>query len=320
MRRQTIQIPRSKCTRVERLAVRLERLEQSLHAARRRRLCAARDRPASPRSQAVERSRHAEGRVVLLDFGLTSDVGGCRQSTRTRASWSARRSTCRPSRRRTVARAGERLVQRRRDALRGAHRATPVRGPTAPRDRAQAPRGSAVAAFDSRQTCRPTSTSCACDCLRAIRRSGPMARRSWLCSAAHRRPPTLQLAANKAPRFVGRRSASSMRSAQAFRDSREGRPVAAIVRGSSGMGKSALVRQFLDEVAIPSGAIVLEGRCYERESVPYKGLDSVIDALTIVPRGATPRAARRDAAARHPGARTAVPGAPTRFRRSPIRA
>src|SRR5262249_43845126 len=44
---------------------------------------------------------------------------------------------------------------------------------------------------------------------------------------------------------------------------------AVFVRGSSGMGKSALVRRFLELVG--EDAIVLRGRCYERESVPYKG-------------------------------------------------
>jgi hypothetical protein len=46
------------------------------------------------------------------------------------------------------------------------------------------------------------------------------------------------------------------------------------------MGKSALAQQFLDELQEGYGAIVLRGRVFERESVPYKAFDGVIDALT----------------------------------------
>jgi hypothetical protein len=65
----------------------------------------------------------------------------------------------------------------------------------------------------------------------------------------------------------------------AFADARS-RTVAVYVHGESGIGKSQLVRHLLDEVA--GEATVLEGRCYERESVPYKTLDTVVDAVTGV--------------------------------------
>ena len=57
-------------------------------------------------------------------------------------------------------------------------------------------------------------------------------------------------------------------------------PVTVMLRGPSGIGKSALVRQFLQEVQTrdPS-TIVFTGRCYEQESVPYKAVDSLIDDL-----------------------------------------
>jgi Cdc6-like AAA superfamily ATPase len=67
----------------------------------------------------------------------------------------------------------------------------------------------------------------------------------------------------------------------AFRDSRRGHPVIVLVEGESGVGKSTLVRRFAQKLTLElPGTVVLAGRCYERESVPYKAFDGVVDALS----------------------------------------
>src|SRR5260370_12717464 len=60
----------------------------------------------------------------------------------------------------------------------------------------------------------------------------------------------------------------------------EGQTVSVYIHGSSGMGKTALVRHFLDQIKREANVMVLQGRCYERESVPYKALDGVVDNLS----------------------------------------
>lgn len=67
---------------------------------------------------------------------------------------------------------------------------------------------------------------------------------------------------------------------RAFRRARQGRAVAVHLHGNAGVGKTALLKSFLEEAVVTRQALVLQGACYERESVPYKALDGVIDALT----------------------------------------
>jgi serine/threonine protein kinase len=64
---------------------------------------------------------------------------------------------------------------------------------------------------------------------------------------------------------------------EAFHDSRT-RPLTVLLRGEAGVGRSALVDQLARELS--EQAIVLSGRCQERESVPFKAFDGVIDSLS----------------------------------------
>lgn len=84
---------------------------------------------------------------------------------------------------------------------------------------------------------------------------------------------------NNANLFLGREN--ELRGLhRAFGATRKGRPVVVTLEGVSGIGKSALVDQFLRKVSRNRGALVLTGKCSERESIPYKALDSVMDMVS----------------------------------------
>jgi eukaryotic-like serine/threonine-protein kinase len=76
--------------------------------------------------------------------------------------------------------------------------------------------------------------------------------------------------------FVGRTTEIEVLR-RAFGDARRG-GVAMLVRGRSGIGKTTLIRRFLRSLG--DSVFVLEGRCFEREAVPFKMLDGVVDTLT----------------------------------------
>ncbi len=85
---------------------------------------------------------------------------------------------------------------------------------------------------------------------------------------------------HRARHFVGRELELAALD-EAFELTRQGEPVAVFVRGASGLGKTELVGRFVDRVQQSEPKpVVLAGRCYERESVPFKGLDALIDTLS----------------------------------------
>ncbi len=67
---------------------------------------------------------------------------------------------------------------------------------------------------------------------------------------------------------------------QTFEETVASRTIVCRVHGRSGAGKSTLIQHFLDDLSHRQNTVVLTGRCYEQESVPYKGIDSLIDAVT----------------------------------------
>ena len=78
--------------------------------------------------------------------------------------------------------------------------------------------------------------------------------------------------------FVGRApELTTLKAALAECDT--GVPVNLLIEAPSGMGKSALAEYFIAGLD-RRDVVVLRGRCYERESVPYKGVDGVIDSIS----------------------------------------
>jgi hypothetical protein len=87
------------------------------------------------------------------------------------------------------------------------------------------------------------------------------------------------LLASLRPVFLGRTGELALLHADLARVSARGSAVRWL-RGGSGLGKSALLRQFLAQAeALEQPPLVLRGRCFACESVPYKAFDAVVEAL-----------------------------------------
>lgn len=104
------------------------------------------------------------------------------------------------------------------------------------------------------------------EALRRVFAGGDAAASTWNA------PPERELV------FVGRRPELAQLEA-AFEAARRGRVVLARVHGPAGMGKSALLEHFLGALRLEPHSLVLAGRCFEQEAVPFKTVDGLIDAL-----------------------------------------
>ena len=87
------------------------------------------------------------------------------------------------------------------------------------------------------------------------------------------RTPTLR----RTP-FIGRERQMAVLK-DAYDAVKSGRVVTVLAHGVSGAGKSALFQRFVETLPASDAPVVLAGRCFEQESVPYKALDSLVDAL-----------------------------------------
>ncbi len=121
-----------------------------------------------------------------------------------------------------------------------------------------------------------------CDLLRRAPEDRPTGRRVLRrLGVVEARPlsPTPIAGVRHRPPLVGR-SAELRSLHEAYVAARTRGSVVVRVRGPSGMGKSALVQHFLDGLVTRSDAVILRGCAYERESVAYKAVDGVVDALS----------------------------------------
>lgn len=88
----------------------------------------------------------------------------------------------------------------------------------------------------------------------------------------------LEILEDLPPAFVGR-EAELGQLQESLAAMQAGQGGALLVHGASGVGKSALLDHFLSELYTRDDLVILAGRCFESESVPYKTLDSLVDAL-----------------------------------------
>ena len=81
------------------------------------------------------------------------------------------------------------------------------------------------------------------------------------------------------PHFFGREKELSVLETALVDTADASEPTLLLVEGESGIGKTQLIQKFLEDYRCSSEMIVLSGRCYENERIPYKAIDAVIGEL-----------------------------------------
>ena len=84
--------------------------------------------------------------------------------------------------------------------------------------------------------------------------------------------------------FIGRED-ELRRFRQILAERPKDRPAVLHVRGPSGTGKSRLLDQLVQELRQDEGNVVFASKCHEYETIPYKGVDGLVDQLVIYLRG-----------------------------------
>ena len=115
--------------------------------------------------------------------------------------------------------------------------------------------------------------------VRPVRRSALRSSGSPSSAAGAGEPRLLARSSLPASALVGR-AAELQLLREAYASAAAGRVTVVHVSGESGVGKSTLCNAFLQELRDKEPALVLAGRCYERESVPYKAFDRLVDELS----------------------------------------
>jgi eukaryotic-like serine/threonine-protein kinase len=106
-----------------------------------------------------------------------------------------------------------------------------------------------------------------------------------LADRATRYQKRLSSACRSKPLFAGRARHLAILDAS-LAAVNDGRPATVCIHGTSGIGKTALVQHYLEQ--LPHGVVVLRGRCYQHESVAYEALDGIIDSLSAYLRALPP--------------------------------